>query len=79
MRRSIEERTEEPKALFFGGPTPFLLARQKKWGRENRIPKATAFGYLLKDAVLEKAKGEVFGHSFPYERRLKRRPEIKER
>ena len=34
-------------ALFFGGPTPFLLARQKKWGREKAIPKVSAFGLCL--------------------------------
>ena len=34
-------------ALFFGGPTPFLLALSKEMGSEKTFPKASAFGFCL--------------------------------
>ena len=61
-------------------PSGHYAATSPVQGEATALSKEMGSGkYALKDAVLEKAKGEVFGHSFPYERRLKRRPEIKER
>ena len=40
------------KALFFGGPTPSLLTRQKKWGREKAF---------FKDGVLETGSRALVG------------------
>ena len=52
MRRSIGERTKTWHALFFGGPTPFLLALSKEMGSgkirfKGRQP--FAFGYFLQE------------------------------
>ena len=61
MRRSLNgTHRRTSTALFFGGPTPFLLALSKEMGSGKYVPKCKALGKALKDAVLETVKGGAF-------------------